>query len=286
MFVQRYAPLPILRPYVDGILVQEDLNPANFANRNPVKVLPTAMTVIGIQYGQPMKTLTQEGAVTLGASGITGMHGTVKEYVSTGAIGTVIVPFKPGGLSRFTRYPIHEFQNADVSLELVFPGPGVREMEERLAGASGAEARVEIVQRFLISALRDQEEERWILHAAHQIMKRQGNLPIAQLAAQLYVSRRTLERKFNALIGASPKQFADIVRFQHTIRLRYAGYDYLDIVQACGYTDHAHFAKDFKSFAGIRPDAFFRSEVQPELKKSYGEGEDEDGEKTRQHLYY
>ncbi|MDG0792313.1 helix-turn-helix domain-containing protein [Cohnella ginsengisoli] len=168
----------------------------------------------------------------------------------------------------------------------MFPGSSVREMEERLAGASGAEERVEIVQRFLISALRDQEEERWTLLAAHQIMKRQGNLPIAQLAAQWYVSRRTLERKFNALIGASPKQFAGIVRFQHTIRLRHAGYDYLDIVQACGYTDHAHFAKDFKSFAGIRPDAFFRSEVQPELKKSYNEGEDEDGEKNRQHLYY
>ncbi|MDG0810547.1 helix-turn-helix domain-containing protein [Cohnella rhizosphaerae] len=286
MLIQRFAPLPLLRPYVDGILVQEDLNPANFANRNPVKVLPSAMTVIGIQYGQPMKTITQKGSVSLGSSGITGMHGTVKEYVSTGAIGTIIVPFKPGGLSRFTRYPIHEFQDADVSLELVFPEPGVREMEERLAGASGAEERVGIVQRFLISALRDHEEERWLLHAAHRIMKRQGNLSIAELAGQLYVSKRTLERKFNALIGASPKQFAGIVRFQHAIRLRHAGCDYLDIVQACGYTDHAHFAKDFKSFAGVRPDAFFRSEVQPELKKSYQEGETEDDEKNRQHLYY
>ncbi|MFC3800902.1 helix-turn-helix domain-containing protein [Cohnella sp. GCM10012308] len=284
MFVQRFAPLPVLRPYVDSILVQEDLNPANFANRNPVKVLPTSMTVIGIQYGQPMKSLSQDGAVPLGTSGITGVHGAVKEYLSTGAIGTVIIPFKPGGLSRFTRYPIHAFQNADVSLELVFPGASVREMEERLAGASGAEARVGIVQQFLISALRDQEEERWLLHAAHLIMQRQGNLSIAQLAAQLYVSKRTLERKFNALIGASPKQFASIVRFQHTIQLRHAGYDYLDIVQACGYTDHAHFAKDFKSFAGIRPDQFFRSEVQPELKKSYNEI-DEDSKK-RQHLYY
>jgi AraC-like DNA-binding protein len=29
-----------------------------------------------------------------------------------------------------------------------------------------------------------------------------------------------------------------------------AGYGYLDIVQACSYSDHAHFAKDFKAFAG------------------------------------
>ncbi|SDE41749.1 Helix-turn-helix domain-containing protein [Paenibacillus sp. UNCCL117] len=284
MYIRQFPPSPMLFPYLDGIWVQEDMNPTNFANRNPVKVLPTSRTVIGIQYGHPMKKLGNNAEVSMGSSGITGLHETVQEYVGTGAIGTIIIPFKPGGLSHFTKYPLHEFQNADVPLELVFPGQSVRELEERLIYASGAAERVGIVQQFLIAALRNKEKDHLVLMAVKQITRSQGSLSIERLAAQCYVSKRTLERKFNALIGASPKQFAGIVRFQHTIQLRHAGYDYLDIVQACGYTDHAHFAKDFKAFAGCSPELFFCSEVQPELKKSFNESEANSG--TNHHLYY
>ncbi|MGN7470771.1 helix-turn-helix domain-containing protein [Brevibacillus sp. SAFN-007a] len=284
MLIQRFTPSLLLRPYVECFLVQEDFNPANFANRNPVKVLPTTLTVIGIQYGQPMKILQNNRAVSMGSSGITGMHVTVKEYISTGAIGTVLIFFKPGGLSYFTRYPLDEFKNADVPLEFVFPAQNVRDVEEKLAGASGAAERVGIVEQFLRAALRDKEEEKLILLAAQQIMQQQGTLSIERLAAQSYVSRRTLERKFNLLIGASPKQFASIVRFQHSIQLRKAGYDYLDIVQACGYSDHAHFAKDFKAFAGVRPEQFFCTEVQPKLKKIRIEREA--SSRSEESLYY
>ncbi|NQX64179.1 helix-turn-helix domain-containing protein [Paenibacillus qinlingensis] len=284
MFIQRYSPSLILRPYIEAIMVQDDFNAVNFSNRNSVKVLPSTMTVIGIQYGQPMKLLENHKSIPMSSSGITGMHATVKEYLGTGAIGTVIISFKPGGLSHFTRYPIHEFQNADVSLDLVFPPKDVREMEEKLAEASSATERVDIVQQFLLSALRDNVDELLIQTAAQAIIRHQGSLSIERLAAQLYVSKRTLERRFNTLIGTSPKQFAGIVRFQQTIRLHYAGYDYLDIVQACGYTDHAHLSKDFKSFAGTSPEQFFRSEVQPELKRSLHDNEPLSG--PSEHLYY
>ncbi|MBB3114570.1 AraC-like DNA-binding protein [Paenibacillus phyllosphaerae] len=284
MLIQRFTPTLQLLPYIEGIHVQEDWHPANFANRNPVKVLPSSMTVIGIQYGQPMRIVENNTEISMGSSGITGIHAKVKEYVSTGAIGTIIIPFKPGRLARFTSIPIHEFQNMDVPLELIFPGPNVREMEEKLAGAASAAERVGIVEQFLLSVWRDREDEQMILLAAKQIMNRQGNLSIEQLAAQFYVSRRTLERKFNQLIGASPKQFASVIRFQHTIQLRNAGFDYLDIVQACGYADQAHFAKDFKSFAGLRPEQFFRSEIQPELKQSFNENDDDS--RPNQQLYF
>ncbi|WP_350340480.1 DUF6597 domain-containing transcriptional factor [Paenibacillus hexagrammi] len=106
---------------MDSILVQEDFNPSNYANRNPVKVLPSTLAVIGIQYGQRMRCIGEQGAELLGSSGITGLQTSSKQYVSTGSIGTIIITFKPGGLKSFTPYPIHEFQDANVDLDLVFP---------------------------------------------------------------------------------------------------------------------------------------------------------------------
>ncbi|MDF2926575.1 MAG: transcriptional regulator, AraC family [Paenibacillaceae bacterium] len=284
MFFQRLFPPPVLSPYIESFLVQEDFNPTNYANRNSVKVLPTSMTVIGIQYGEPMRRLENRIAYEMGVSGITGMQSTVKEYVSTGAIGTLIIQFKPGGLSQFTKYPIHEFKNANVPLELVFPARSVHEMEERLACAGAAAERVGVVQQFLVSLLRDKEEEQPVLLAARHIMTRHGAVSVEGLAAQLYMSKRTLERKFNALVGASPKMYASIIRFQHAIALRSNGCDYLDIVHACGYADQAHFAKDFRAFAGCTPEQFFHSEFQPELKKVFNKTEAPSG--LNQSMYY
>lgn len=284
MLLQRFPASSALSPYIQDFLVQEDFRPSNFANLNPVKVLPTAMTVIGIQYGQPMKRLTGNEAVAIGTSGITGLQSHVMTYAGTGAIGTIIVQLRPGGLAQFTRYPLQEFHNANVPLELVFPRQRVRDMEEALAGARAAAERVAVVQRFLQLMLRDRKEDRHIVLAARQLMRRPGAVSIDRLAADWYMSKRTLERKFNALIGATPKQFASVVRFQHAIRLRHAGYGYLDIVHACGYTDHAHFAKDFKAFAGCTPEQFFRSEIQPELKKTFHDLEKPSS--LQQQMYY
>lgn len=285
MRFHKFPPVPALQPYIEDLLLQEDLNPVNYANRNPVKVLPTAMPVMGIQYGQPMRRLEDGKAVTMGTSGLTGMQSTVREYVATGAIGTIIVRFKPGGLSVFTPYPLHEFRDANVPLELLFAPDRVREMEGRLAGATVAGERVAVVQRFLASLLREPGDERFIALAARSILQRHGAVSIERLAAVSFMSRRTLERKFNALIGAPPKQFAGIARFQHAMRLRNAGSGYLDIVEACGYADHAHFAKDFKAFAGCSPETFYRSEFQPELKKTFNANEPA-SPRTPQQMYF
>jgi AraC-like DNA-binding protein len=285
VFLQKFQPGPVLRPYIEAMLVQEDMSAVNYANLTPVKVLPTAMTVMGIQYGQPMKRVLSGIELTdMGTSGITGLQSGAMEYVSTGAIGTIIVQFKPGGLSRFTKYPVHEFHDANVPLELVFSSQAVRDMEEKLRLAQGAAERVGIVRMFLAALLREKDDEHAVLLNAMGTMMGHGPVSIGKLASELYMSRRTLERKFNALIGASPKSFAGILRFQQALRLRQAGADYLDIVQACGYADHAHFAKDFKAFAGDSPERFFRQEAQAELKKTFDTPEGESVPK--QQMYY
>lgn len=271
MLLQQFRPIPQLSDYIDSILIQEDFNPINFANRNPVKVLPSSLTVIGIQYGNRMKVIKNNKENLLGTSGLTGLQTTFKEYVSTGSVGTIIVRFKPGGLKAFTPYPIHEFRDANVDLPLIFPKHLVSEMEERLSEATNMNARIAIVQVFLVSVIEEKLKERLILQVAKQIQTRNGDVSIKQLAEEFFVGKRTLERKFNEYIGITPKKFSNIIRFQHAIHLRKSGHDYLDIVQSCNFTDHAHFAHDFKAFTGCSPEQFFRHEVQPELARTFGE---------------
>lgn len=183
MLLQQFRPIPQLSDYIDSILIQEDFNPINFANRNPVKVLPSSLTVIGIQYGNRMKVIKNNKENLLGTSGLTGLQTTFKEYVSTGSVGTIIVRFKPGGLKAFT-LSIHEFRDANVDLPLIFPKHLVSEMEERLSEATNMNARIAIVQVFLVSVIEEKLKERLILQVAKQIQTRNGDVSIKQLAEE------------------------------------------------------------------------------------------------------
>ncbi|MBO9610212.1 MAG: helix-turn-helix domain-containing protein [Paenibacillaceae bacterium] len=272
MLLQLFRPHPRLGAYVDSLLLQEDFASVNFANRQPVKVLPSALAVIGIQYGSPMKSIGPRHTELLGTSGISGLQSTFREYVATGGIGTIIVRFKPGGLAAFTPYAADEFQDANVGLELLFPPRLVADMEERLREAATAAERIDIVCGFLLALLREpRDADAWLPDAAEHIQRHRGLVSIERLARHYYVSRRTLERRFNAIIGHTPKKFAGIARFQHAIELKKSGSGYLDIVEACGFADQAHFVHEFRTFAGSSPEAFFRQARQPELAATFNE---------------
>lgn len=73
------------------------------------------------------------------------------------------------------------------------------------------------------------------------------------------MSLRQLERKFEQLVGLSPKQLARIIRFQSVFRS--AGCTpapaWAEVALDCGYYDQAHFIREFKQLSGQSPAALF-----------------------------
>jgi transcriptional regulator GlxA family with amidase domain len=79
-------------------------------------------------------------------------------------------------------------------------------------------------------------------------------LPIAEIAARLRLSTRQLERLFHAVTGARPSTVYRI------LRLRYAHWlldntdrSVTDIALEAGFSDCAHFSRQFKAMLGINP---------------------------------
>ncbi len=69
------------------------------------------------------------------------------------------------------------------------------------------------------------------------------------------MTERTMERRFTAAVGVTPKQFARIVQFQSSLnhlsdathaRLVDAAYTY-------GFADQSHFIRTFKRYTGRTP---------------------------------
>ncbi|SDG59982.1 AraC-type DNA-binding protein [Dyadobacter soli] len=92
----------------------------------------------------------------------------------------------------------------------------------------------------------------------------QGQVSVQQLARQVNMSIRTLQRLFKKNVGIPPKDFLRIVRFQQVLTHLHAvaaqndssinvNESLLGIAFELGYYDHAHLTHEFKKYAGVLP---------------------------------
>jgi AraC-like DNA-binding protein len=83
-----------------------------------------------------------------------------------------------------------------------------------------------------------------------------GQISIFELSKRHCTTVRQLERNFKKLIGLSPKEYSNIVRFQYALNLiKYSNQNrsLLDIAFECGYYDHAHLSNEIKKKTGLSP---------------------------------
>ena len=80
--------------------------------------------------------------------------------------------------------------------------------------------------------------------------------PIIELTSATCFSKKQFERLFNELVGANPKEYARIVRFQKSLKLLQHGSEDTSLAQLacqCGYADQSHFIREFRRFSGYTP---------------------------------
>ncbi|MGB3849914.1 MAG: helix-turn-helix domain-containing protein [Tunicatimonas sp.] len=122
---------------------------------------------------------------------------------------------------------------------------------------SSPQTQVNMIATFLNNLVQQstRKVDRSVQQAIQIVLESKGVITIRQLREELLITERTLERRFTAAVGISPKQFARIVQFQSSLthiseeshaRLVDAAYIY-------GFADQSHFIRAFKRFTGRTP---------------------------------
>lgn len=245
-----YTPVETLQPFIKAFIVIES------GDGMQSSILPdTSLTMAFRLRG----TIEHASISTthLPTSFVAGIRRSPLEVRYAKNTTNLLVIFREGGAAAFFHTPLHEFAGRPLPLNDLVPADAVCEIEERLHEISTNEERFSLIEKWLIARLKTYSPDPLIAHAMKKIRLAAGDLRIKDLVSSLPISRDPFEKKFRRIVGTSPKQFASIVRLRHLIENYSDENTFTDAAHRAGYYDQAHFIKDFLSFTGKTPKAYF-----------------------------
>ena len=168
----------------------------------------------------------------------------------------VAVMFKPSGIYHLLNIPQHEFTNQICDLNLLLGRK--RNFIDHIISAPSDTMKIQKTEALLRTYLKNNYQKTKIDMAVDMIIKNKGNINMKKIKSELYFAHRTFERRFQKIIGLTPKEYAKIVRFNHIFKLIRSNpdFDWQDITLLCGYYDQSHLIRDFKRFTDIHPTSY------------------------------
>jgi len=110
-----------------------------------------------------------------------------------------------------------------------------------------------IMECYLVRRLDKAAVPGGILDGLDLLVRCHGSVSVREAAAHMSVSTRTAERLFRRHTGLSPKEVAEVIRYQTLWRraLTQPRFDLLEQVEALGYCDQSHLLNNFRKFHGM-----------------------------------
>ena len=178
--------------------------------------------------------------------------------------GVFAVKFTPGGFYPFVGVPVSGFSDKIVTLRDVFGRRG--DELDRAVLAEGTDfSRMNLVESFLLSHLRDvddaDENVLKVTEIVYEVAKDRGILKVQDLVDRYGLNKRMLQRLFARYVGVSPKWVIQRYRLNEAAEELATGesISQSELALTLGYSDQAHFIRDFKSIVGVSPAAYARA---------------------------
>lgn len=174
------------------------------------------------------------------------------------------IRLKPESIPQLFKMPIASLFNQFTDLETFF-GREINHLIDNVHSLPDTNAVINVVETFLVMHLRNVSTERnYLFEATRLIRQAKGNLSIEALSEHLYVSKRQLERSFKDNYGTTPKLYQRIIRFRNAYESfqQTTTPNWLDVSYNFGYSDQAHFIREFKEFSDDVPTLLFQDSGQ------------------------
>jgi AraC-like DNA-binding protein len=157
----------------------------------------------------------------------------------------------PGAGELLFGVPADELAGRHIPLEDVW-GPSAVEARERLIEAGAPERQLDVLQALLAARLPTVRG----LHpaVAHALGRFTTTANVRQVVKESGYSHRRFIQLFRRTLGLPPKLYCRILRFQEALeRGSTQAASWVNVALDAGYSDQAHFNREFREFAGVTP---------------------------------
>jgi AraC-like DNA-binding protein len=168
------------------------------------------------------------------------------------------IRIKPEGMFELFGIPAAEIANNQADVEEIL-GKSFIELCAKIREAKVINDKVQLADQYFLKRLESVEtDRRYVQMAAALIRDNNFNISIDKLSDEVCISTRQLEREFKKKIGLSPKMYMRIARIKEVHRLLSENMpvNWPSITYSLGYSDQAHFIRDFKMLTGESPTVF------------------------------
>ncbi|APV52341.1 hypothetical protein BWI17_07235 [Betaproteobacteria bacterium GR16-43] len=181
-------------------------------------------------------------------------------YVKEVVPGTITVgaQFRHGAARALLGVPADELAGRHVRLGDLWGDAVVNAVLSELQAARQEEERLRILETFLLARVRPVRG----MHpaVAGALAGFDPDAAIGSLVERSGVSHRTFISLFRHEVGLPPKLYARVSRFQRMLKQLEAdpAIEWATLAMDAGYSDQAHFTREFHEFAGVTPEAYRR----------------------------
>lgn len=246
-------PSPALVEYLECFWFASDSR--NLSANKSEKILPDNCVEWIFHLGEPFERWTPgKKWKTQPRSFIVGELTRYLLVRSTGQSIIMGVRFRPGAAYRFLPTPLDELTDQNIPTGDLWSREGKR-LEEAINEAEDDVERQRIVEEFLLRRLSTTTSRPRFEFAVKEIIRHRGQMRVGEVASEIGLSSRQLEREFRLNAGLAPKAFARIIRFQNLLRLvgERSLREWTALALEGGYADQPHMVREFRDFAGQSP---------------------------------
>lgn len=265
--MEAYRPTVALADAVTDIWVWDIAACGGHDEGTRLTLLPDGHPTMCFIYGAPLTASDGQQSFTT-RSAVCGFQARPVQVRCEGRAAGITVRFKPWALSRFVQPSLEEAAERRIHCRDLFGDGAVEALESELHELPTSRARVQCVERFLLTLLHTPSADPLIEQAVQQFSDAATAPRVGQVARDLGASERTLERRFRRAIGVAPKQFARVMRLQaawtaQTRQPMPQAVRWSDLAQDAGYFDQAHLIREMRALFGATPSALMAPMANP-----------------------
>ena len=249
---QFYKPCKELQPYVRyywGFKSNQLLNTLTFPIGCPQIIFHKQTPLYIPELGTAQPEFTISGQVNYPS-----------HLYADGNVEMIVVVFQPYALKAFLNLPVSLLHNLEIS-GYDLENKHLRQLAAQIFDCEDTSSCISIIEQWLLLQIANVQTPKtaYNIKRITAAMKRLFVMPstsVTELASTACLGKKQFERLFNELVGANPKEYARIVRFQKSLKLLQHGSEDTSLAQLacqCGYADQSHFIREFRRFSGYTP---------------------------------